>query len=529
MRIACLAFLLLVPLLHGTTGPELYQQHCAVCHGPDGRGVAGAIPPLASSDFITRQRLKALQAPLGGLSGAIEVNGTHYDGIMPPLALPDEEVAAILGYVFSSWGNQETAPTVKEITEARRGTRFKTLAALKASYRGTALPPAPPGWTLSVGAELSFSPVKLAAHPDGQHVLALAEGGDVWSWTVGKPDVSLLYPAASYQNPALGFPNVVGMTVDREGRLYMVCNQRDETLRPVMNHVTIFRTAPWSAEHGWGKPAPWFQTDYPWGIGSYNHGASHAAIGPDGWLYVNSGSRTDGGEAGKRSAYAKLGETPITACMWRLNPAEEKPVLQIYARGLRNSFGFCWDEAGHLLATENGPDADAPEELNWIEADHHYGFPFQFSDWTRKPYRHTPDAPPGLVITPPFRNLGPDAGGKPGGLATFQPHCSPAGITWLGTNWPAPLGGSFIVARFGNFLGGEGGFDLVQLRPDFSNRTTSAHSLVRPLGRPIDLLKLSEHRLVIAEYCGGTNPSQSFQTPGRLLVLTPAPSDAAAR
>ena len=83
--------------------------------------------------------------------------------------------------------------------------------------------------------------------------------------------------------------------------------------------------------------------------------------------------------------------------------------LEVFARGLRNTYHFTWDHAGRLLGVENGPDADAPEELNVLTAGGHYGFPFQFSDWSRKPYPHTPDAPTGLTITRPIRNLGPDA------------------------------------------------------------------------------------------------------------------------
>ena len=63
-----------------------------------------------------------------------------------------------------------------------------------------------------------------------------------------------------------------------------------------------------------------------------------------------------------------------------------------------------------MFLTENGPDADAPEELNLIESGRHYGFPYQFSDWTRKAYDRTPDAPEGLTLTVPIPNVGPDGG-----------------------------------------------------------------------------------------------------------------------
>src|SRR5262249_55424131 len=185
----------------------------------------------------------------------------------------------------------------------------------------------------------------------------------------------------------------------------------------------------------------------------FNHGVGHIALGPDGKLYVNSGSRTDGNEPGNDPRYSKEGETPITACLWVLDPKADKPKVEVYARGLRNAYGFCWDDKRRMFATENGPDADAPEELNFIEKGKHYGFPYRYSDWSKKPYKHTPEAPKGLTFADPIANVGPDAGGsaaKP--LYTFDAHSSPSGIVFLGKEFPAPYRGAFLVARFGNLL-----------------------------------------------------------------------------
>ena len=115
-------------------------------------------------------------------------------------------------------------------------------------------------------------------------------------------------------------------------------------------------------------------------------------------LYVNSGSRTDGDETGDDPRYSKEGEDRLTSCIWRLDPNADKPEIEIYARGLRNAYGFCWNDKGEMYATDNGPDADPPEELNHIEKGHHYGFPYRFSDWVKPPYIYTPDAAarPGL-------------------------------------------------------------------------------------------------------------------------------------
>jgi glucose/arabinose dehydrogenase len=106
---------------------------------------------------------------------------------------------------------------------------------------------------------------------------------------------------------------------------------------------------------------PWLRTAYPFGVGPYNHGASHIEQGPDGFLYVSNGARTDGNEAGQSDLYFKGGEVPLTAALWRIDPEATEPKIEVFARGLRNTYHFTWDHAGRLLGVENGPDADAPE------------------------------------------------------------------------------------------------------------------------------------------------------------------------
>ena len=72
-----------------------------------------------------------------------------------------------------------------------------------------------------------------------------------------------------------------------------------------------------------------------------------------------------------------------------------------YARGIRNAYGFAWDDAGNLFTFSNGPDYNAPEEMDFIQQGRHYGFPFQFADWPVKagfPYPHTPAPPAGRRV-----------------------------------------------------------------------------------------------------------------------------------
>lgn len=521
-RLAALSAL--ISTLHAAPdGAELYKTNCAMCHGLEGLGMAGVFPPLAKSDFLLNHRDKALRGPMEGLSGEIEVNGQKYKGGMPAAFLDDEQLTTVFNFVFSAWGNEVKPVTLEEITTTRAKTRFPTLAALKASMTGEKLPDAPAGWSLSMVEELGFSPTRLILHPDGKRVLILSMLGDVWAWTPGSSGVTHMFRHQDFINPELGEQLVMGMTVDDRGHLYLTSNQCNKNATPVRNEMTIWRTEAWSESQEWKVPQPWLKPTAPFGIGPYNHGLSHIAQGPDGMIYVNSGARTDSGEAGKQPNYATTGEDPITAAMWKIDPRAEKPEIEVIARGLRNTYGFAWDDQTRLLGVDNGPDAHCPEELNLIEPGKHYGFPYQYSDWTDKPYPHTPDKPAGIEITTPFKNLGPDAGGSEKGLASFDAHSSPAGLIWLNKDWPAPFGGSFLNVRFGNLLkiDKDVGFDLVQLHPDFEKRTVTTKRILYPLARPIDILKLPGHKLLIAEHSRATNFTAGMGTPGRLLLLEP--------
>ena len=519
-RLAFFLSLLTASLQAAPDGAALYQQNCAMCHGTEGLGMAGIFPPLAKSDYLVAKRLKALRAPMEGLNGEITVNGVKYNGAMPAAFLDDAELAAVFNHVFTSFGNDLEKVTTEEITRIRATTSMPTIADLKRSMVGATLPDAPPGWKLSVGAELPFSPSRLALHPDGRRVLALSVRGDVWSWQPGGPDVTKIINGDDYLDRSLGEAGVMGMGFDSDKRLYITSNQCNKSVKPVRNDMFIFRTAPWPSGEA-PKPRIWYKASNPYGVGPYNHGLSHIAQGPDGMMYINSGARTDSGEKGTNPDYSTIGETETTAVMWRMDPEDETPEVEVIARGLRNSYGFCWDDQKRLVATDNGPDAHTPEELNFVEPGKHYGFPFKYSDVKSKPYPHTPDAPAGLKVTLPFKNLGPDAGKD---RLTFDPHSCPTGIIWLDKTWPAPLGGSYLTTRFGNMLkleGGDVGYDLLQLNLNFDDRTLTSRRLISPLGRPVDLITFPGHRIIIAEYSRATNLAAGVGTPGRLLLLEP--------
>ncbi len=101
-------------------GEKVYLANCAACHQPTGKGLPGAFPPLAGSDFLKGDRKAVMGAALFGLSGPITVNGVEYNGVMPSLGhLPDDELAAALTYVFNAWGNEGSAVSVAEVAALR--------------------------------------------------------------------------------------------------------------------------------------------------------------------------------------------------------------------------------------------------------------------------------------------------------------------------------------------------------------------------------------------------------------------------
>jgi nitrite reductase (NO-forming)/hydroxylamine reductase len=101
-------------------GQAVFNANCAACHQPDGKGLKGAFPPLAGSDFLKGDRRKVIGAALFGLSGPITVNGEEYNGVMPSLGhLRDEDLAAALTYVFGSWGNGLAAVSANEVASIR--------------------------------------------------------------------------------------------------------------------------------------------------------------------------------------------------------------------------------------------------------------------------------------------------------------------------------------------------------------------------------------------------------------------------
>ena len=107
-------------------GAKLYEQHCAQCHGEQGRGVPQAYPALAGNRAVTMaQSANLVQIVLnGGYAPATAGNPRPFG--MPPfvLELSDGDIAAVLTHIRQSWGNRAGVVTPLEVNRMRAsGTR----------------------------------------------------------------------------------------------------------------------------------------------------------------------------------------------------------------------------------------------------------------------------------------------------------------------------------------------------------------------------------------------------------------------
>ena len=112
-------------------GEATYQTVCMACHQADGKGLPGAFPPLAGSDYLLGDKERAVGVVVRGLEGEVVVNGIKYNSVMPAMTqLSDKEIADALTYAMNSWGNAGGAvPTsLVAAVRAKAATEPKTAA-----------------------------------------------------------------------------------------------------------------------------------------------------------------------------------------------------------------------------------------------------------------------------------------------------------------------------------------------------------------------------------------------------------------
>jgi mono/diheme cytochrome c family protein len=108
------------PAGSGDPGEQTFNTVCAACHQANGKGLPGAFPSLAGSDWVTADPETPIRVVIAGLSGPIKVAGADYNSMMPPPpGLDDEKIAAVLTYVRKSFGNTADAVTKEQVVAVR--------------------------------------------------------------------------------------------------------------------------------------------------------------------------------------------------------------------------------------------------------------------------------------------------------------------------------------------------------------------------------------------------------------------------
>jgi len=420
------------------------------------------------------------------------------------------------------------------------------------------------GISLRSFAKADAGSIKLALHPQtgDLYILSPSSGLQRLKMDQSQQVEKVASPTDIVEDAALS-----GMVFGPDGTLFVVANR---LVKRIFNQAIIRAgTANEDGTFIWKTLA---QTEpYPLSNTPFDHLFNGIAVSPDGkTIYVNSGSRTDHGEVEDNSLnFQDTREVALTARIFQI-PAEAENLLLandekalkeqnlIFVRGTRNAYDMAFAPNGDLFGVDNGPDADFPDELNWLRAGNHYGFPWRFGDQDNPQqfpdytsvgdkrlssdftavvsgtYRTDPTFPqaPG-GFTPPVANLGPDAvqyraddgsehnAAKEGApLYTFTPHRSPLGLVFsTSPKMPADFRGD--ENTFGAFLlswGAAGGTltdrgqDLLylQLTKRGDNYEASTTQIAREFKNPIDSV-LIENRLYILDFGTGNVWELTFE------------------
>jgi mono/diheme cytochrome c family protein len=108
-----------MPLAALTSGKQIYEHICQGCHMPDAKGAVGAgnYPALAGDPALASRQFMALTVLMGRRN--MPAFGTkHAFGFLGmPAALTDAQIAAVVNYVRTNFGNRfKDKITTEEVT-----------------------------------------------------------------------------------------------------------------------------------------------------------------------------------------------------------------------------------------------------------------------------------------------------------------------------------------------------------------------------------------------------------------------------
>ena len=112
-------------------GKQVYGQVCLACHQGTGLGAPGQFPPLAGSEWVlTEGPNRIIRIVLHGIQGPINVKGQAFNNAMPSQkdVLKDDQIAAVLTYVRSEWGNKAAPVTPEQVKKIRDAEKARDTA-----------------------------------------------------------------------------------------------------------------------------------------------------------------------------------------------------------------------------------------------------------------------------------------------------------------------------------------------------------------------------------------------------------------
>ncbi len=407
------------------------------------------------------------------------------------------------------------------------------------------------GINLRSVAKVGGGSIKLALHPLTGDLYILNPGSGLSLIKIGQS--SSVEKVAS-PSEIINDAQLSGMAFGPDGALYIVANR---TVKKIYNQAIIRKGV--SNANGKFQWVTLAQTEpYPLSNTYYDHLYNGIVISADNqWIYVSAGSRTEHGEVENNAgAFPNIRDVALTARILRLPidavdlvlPNDEAALTAqdlIFARGTRNAYDMAFAPNGDLFAVDNGPDADYPDELNWIRAGLHYGFPWrfgtqdnpqQFKDYDPDKDKHLQSGfyaadnglyhndpsfpPPPGAFTDPVVNIGPDAAKYRGddgeeydayaekkSLSTFTPHRAPLGLVFaMGNALPQEWrGDKNILSAFVLSWGAAGGTlsdkgqDLLhmQLTKTGDNYESVTTQIARGFQNPIDAVLIKNKLYVL--------------------------------
>jgi mono/diheme cytochrome c family protein len=115
-----------IPIAALTSGKQIYERICQGCHMPDAKGAVGAgtYPALAGDPALASRQFMALTV-LMGRRNMPAFGAKHAFGLLgAPTALSDAQIAAVVNYVRTNFGNHfKDKTTAEEVTALDQSAR----------------------------------------------------------------------------------------------------------------------------------------------------------------------------------------------------------------------------------------------------------------------------------------------------------------------------------------------------------------------------------------------------------------------